>query len=123
MPKNTSVYDFAHFDIVVDEVLSGKIGKRLMVIWNVHTFDDPGIMKGEPVLIALMKTEAPNPALARALGKNLPRRNSRWWTIQQSTCGPAFVMPGTKAQIREARALTHGTGRNMDPEASSAGRE
>jgi hypothetical protein len=119
MPVNTSWYDFAHFDIVVDEVLSGKIGKRLMVIWNVRTFDHPGIMRGEPFLIALMKTEAPNPALARALGKDLPSRNARSWTIMRSPCGPAFVMPGTKAQMREARALTRGT----DRKTNSIGRE
>jgi hypothetical protein len=119
MPKNTSIFDFAQFDIVVDEVLSGKIGKRLMVIWNVRTFDDPGIMRGEPFLIALMKTEAPNPALERDLGKDLSRRNTRSWTIMQPPCARAFVMPGTKAQMREARALTRGIGRKTN----SIGRE
>src|SRR5687767_519913 len=45
--------DYARFDILVDEVLVGRAGRRLTVTWNNSTFSEPASMAAGPFLIAL----------------------------------------------------------------------
>lgn len=93
--------DYARFDILVDEVLLGKVGKTVSVVWQNSTFSEPEAMAPGPYLIALQRTSIPT--APPGSGDDVPPHlETGLWTMLQADCAAPFMYPVTREQTAAA---------------------
>jgi hypothetical protein len=97
--------DYARFTILVDEVLAGQAGRRLVATWDASTFREPPTMPPGPYLIALRDPRSALPPLRGPSATILPNREPGRLTVLQAPCAPAFIFPVGGADAAQVRSL------------------
>lgn len=96
--------DYARFDVMVDEVLSGQAERVIGVTWDNSTFNEPEAMPGRRYLVALRRL----PGEASAHGPGPAVRASPWPGAVipvQASCSRAFIFEETSAEARGVREI------------------
>ncbi|PZM07864.1 hypothetical protein [Rhizobium tubonense] len=88
----------AHFDIVVDEVLRGSVGRRLQISWSGGNYQLPPTLAPGPYFIALTDTSYP---FSNMPGFNMAKTGKL--TVLQPLCTRAFLFP---ADSKDAESTT-----------------
>ena len=101
MSKPIFISDYSMFDVVVDDVLIGKVPQTLTVTWHNSTFSTPEAMSPGPFLIALRHPSSRTPPL-RSSGTILADPESDHLTVLQAPCSSAFIFA---AESKEADAI------------------
>jgi hypothetical protein len=100
--------DYAHFNVLVDEVLVGAPPQVLSVTWDNSTFGEPKKLDEGPFLIALRKQDAQTPPLRGPSATILPVPEPQSLTILQAPCAPPFMLKATSAETKKVRDLLSG---------------
>jgi hypothetical protein len=99
------IWDYALFDVIVDEVLVGKAPKRISITWDNSTFGEPDTLPSGPFLIALRDPTAPIPPLRGPSGTIFPAPRQDLPTLLQAPCSSPFLLPVADAEARAVRAI------------------
>lgn len=100
--------DFARFDVVVDEVLTGAPPRIIPVTWNNSTFGEPETMAPGPYLIALRDPAAALPPLRGPSGFIPPNPDSSTLTLLQAPCSSPFLFSVASEEAGAVRRLVDG---------------
>lgn len=104
-PKQSLIWDYARFDVQVDEVLFGKSPRRLSVTWDNSTFGEPSALPGGPFLIALRGPTARIPPLRGPSATIQPPREPGRLTVLQAPCASPFIFESTSDNARTIRQI------------------
>ena len=77
--------DYARFDVVVEKVLKGNVGRKIRVTWNASPFAEPDHMTTASVVVALTKNTPTNRARSEAKSDEM--------IVFQPNCDAAFIFP------------------------------
>lgn len=84
--------DYARFDVLVDEVLTGKPPMLFSAVWDSMTSGEPMQMGTGPFLIALYDPKSPMPD-DYSFGENVSLSGKlRLLTVMQASCARAFLV-------------------------------
>jgi hypothetical protein len=97
--------DYARFDILVDDVLAGKAGRKLTVTWDNSTFGEPDSMPGGQYLIALREPSSNAPPLRGPSATILPNREPGSLTVLQAPCSSPFIVESPSDNATAIRAF------------------
>jgi hypothetical protein len=98
--------DYARFDILVDEVLKGQVGKTLTVTWDNSTFGDPDSIPPGQYLIALRSPKSTSiPPLRGPSATILPRPEPAAPTLLQAACADPFMFLSTSESAKAVRKI------------------
>lgn len=100
-----SLWDYARFDILVDQVLVGKAGAKLTATWDNSTFPEPASMPPGEYLIALRYAASPAPPLRGPSATLAPNREPALPTVLQAPCAGAFVLPVGSREAIDVRTV------------------
>lgn len=101
--------DYARFEVVVDEVLSGHPPQVIPVTWDNSTFGEPEAMKAVPYLIGLREPGSKAPPLRGPSATTLPTPEPESLTVLQAPCGQAFILETTSAEAQGIRSIVGGS--------------
>ena len=104
-PTKSLLWDHARFDVQVDQVLFGKVPRRLSVTWDNSTFGEPGQMPAGPFLIALRDPNSKTPPLRGPSATILPNREPGLLTVLQAPCASPFLFETTSDDARAIRQI------------------
>ena len=104
-PKQTLIWDYARFDVQVDEVLFGKAPRRLSVTWDNSTFEEPSELSSGPFLIALRDPTSRIPPLRGPSATIQPPRKPGRLTVLQAPCAGPFIFEPTSDNARAIRQI------------------
>lgn len=96
---------YARFDILVDEVLVGKVSQKLTVTWDNSTYEEPKSMASEPFLIALRDPRSGQLPLRGPSATILPNPEPSILTVLQAPCAIPFMFSSTSDESREIRGI------------------
>jgi hypothetical protein len=99
------ISDYARFVIKVDEVLSGKAPRRLIVTWDNSTYPEPQTMPVGSFVFALSRPPADRPSLRGPSPKGSSHRRPKLMTILQAPCTEAFIIGSGNDDARVVRGL------------------
>lgn len=102
-PKQILMSDYARFDVLVDEVLTGRAAKRITVTWDNSTFGEPRTMASGPFLIALRRAGSRTPPLRGPSATVLPDTKASLLTVLQAPCAGAFIFASESSYARTLR--------------------
>lgn len=94
--------DFAHFEIVVSEVVRGEAPKRLEVVWSNSTFGQPERIEPGPYLFALLEPISDEEGRGKVHFTPATGAFRAKYHPLQAPCGPAFIV---RADSDEAVAI------------------
>ena len=97
--------DYARFDILVDEVLIGRPGRRLTVTWDNSTFSEPASMPRGPFLIALRSPRSKMPPLRGPSAYIAPNPEPDTLTMLQAPCASPFLFEHGSEEARAVRRI------------------
>jgi hypothetical protein len=100
--------DYAHFSVLVDEVLVGQPPNVISVTWDNSTFGEPEKMKEGPYLIGLREPGSKSPPLRGPSATILPSPEPKSLTVLQAPCAPAFILEATGAEAKSIREMLGG---------------
>lgn len=101
MGKPIFISDYSTFEVLVDDVLIGKVPQTLTVTWHGSMFSIPETMPSGPFLIALRDPSSRMPPL-RSSGTILRDAESDHLAVLQAPCSSAFIFT---AESKEADAI------------------
>lgn len=104
-PKQSLIWDYARFDVQVDEVLFGKAPRRLSVTWDNSTFGEPSELPSGPFLVALRDPTARIPPLRGPSATIQPSREPGRLTVLQAPCASPFIFESTSDNARAIRQI------------------
>jgi hypothetical protein len=104
-PKQTLIWDYARFDVQVDEVLFGKAPRRLSVTWDNSTFGEPPSLPSGPLLIALRDPTSRIPPVRGPSATIQSPRDSRQLTVLQAPCASPFMFESTSDNALAIRQI------------------
>jgi hypothetical protein len=104
-PKQSLIWDYARFDVQVDEVLSGKAPRRLSVTWDNSTFGEPSELPSGPFLMALRDPSSRTPPLRGPSATIQPAREPGRLTLLQAPCASPFLFESISDNARAIRQL------------------
>jgi hypothetical protein len=110
-PKQSLLWDYARFDVQVDEVLVGKAPRRLSVTWDNSTFGEPSKLPSGPYLIALRDSDSRIPPVRGPSATIEPARERGRLTVLQAPCAKAFIFESTSDNARAIRKILNGRSR------------
>jgi hypothetical protein len=99
------LWDYAQFDVVVEEVIAGKAPRRLTVTWDNSTFGEPDTLAPGPYLIALRDPTSPIPPLRGPSGTIFPAPRQDLPTLLQAPCSSPFLLPVADKDASTVRAI------------------
>ncbi|HSF12418.1 MAG TPA: hypothetical protein VLA50_05540 [Erythrobacter sp.] len=99
------LWDYAQFDIVVDEVLLGQATSKITVTWDNSTFGEPESLDKGPYLIALRQSDSPAHPLRGPSAAVFPNKRPDLPTLLQAPCSSPFLFVEGSPQALEARSL------------------
>lgn len=99
------VTDYARFEVVVGEVLRGKVTKRFTATWDASTFAEPERAPSGLLLIALRYPNSKSPPLRGASATIFPNREPRSLTVLQAPCSAAFLFQAGGSQANAIRKM------------------
>ena len=97
--------DYARFDLLVDEVLSGQAGASIAVTWDNSTFGIPESMPAGPVLIALRRPGAPMLPLRAPSVTTLPDPEPGALAVLQAPCSDPFMFESASKRAVKVRNI------------------
>ena len=104
-PEQTSLSDYARFEVLVDEVLTGNAPSKVAVTWDNSTFDIPKEMAAGPFLLALRRPGSAMPPLRGPSATILPNKEPAVLTLLQAPCSSPFLFQTTSEQAQAVRQL------------------
>ena len=104
-PTETLLWDYARFDVEVDEVLVGKAPRKITATWDNSTFGEPGKMAPGPFLIALRDPSSKGPPIRGPSATILPSRERRILTVLQAPCAGPFLFDAQSEEARTVRQI------------------
>jgi hypothetical protein len=104
-PKQSLIWDYARFDVEVDEVLFGKAPRRLSVTWDNSTFGEPSELPSGPFVIALRDPDSRIPPLRGPSATIQPARERGRLTVLQAPCASPFIFEATSDNGRAIRRI------------------
>ncbi|MEN2710917.1 hypothetical protein ACQKOH_05460 [Sphingomonas sp. NPDC092331] len=102
------IWDYARFEVVVDQVLLGRAPRRLSVTWDNSTFDEPESMGPGPYLIALRNPARPIPPLRGPSATIFPAPRADLPTLLQAPCSSPFLLPAAGGDADAVRKILAG---------------
>ncbi|MDH4742609.1 hypothetical protein OMP43_01110 [Sphingomonas sp. CBMAI 2297] len=102
------IWDYARFEVVVDQVLLGRAPRRLSVTWDNSTFDEPESMAPGPYLIALRNPARPIPPLRGPSATIFPAPRADLPTLLQAPCSSPFLLPAAGGDADAVRGILAG---------------
>jgi hypothetical protein len=104
-PRARFLPDYARFEVVVDEVLLGNVGRTISVTWDNSTFPEPETMPAGPFLIALRDPRSASPPLRGPSATIVPNREPRSLTVLQAPCSTPFIFERASPEATEIRRI------------------
>ena len=104
-PRQSLIWDYARFDVQVDEVLFGKAPRRLSVTWDNSTFGEPSELPRRPFLIALRDPTSRIPPLRGPSATIQPSREPGRLTLLQAPCSSPLMFESTSDNARAIRQI------------------
>jgi hypothetical protein len=106
-PSEILLWDYARFDVLVSEVLTGTAPKKLSVTWDNSTFGEPEKMPSGPFLIALRNPSSKSPPLRGPSATIFPNREPKSLTVLQAPCASAFIFEETSSEAQAVRGIVN----------------
>lgn len=103
-PTKGLMSDYARFDVIVSQTLSGRVPKRFSVTWDNSTFGEAASLPTGQYLLALRKPGGRIPPLRGPSATILPDRKDGTMTILQSPCSSAFLFEVGSRETQAIRA-------------------
>jgi hypothetical protein len=97
--------DYAHFTVLVDEVLAGQPPRIISVTWDNSTFGEPETMEEGPYLIGLREPDSQMPPLRGPSATVLPSPEPESLTVLQAPCAPPFILGTSSAEAKTIRDM------------------
>ena len=104
-PPGRLMPDYARFDVIVDEVLLGNVGRSVRVTWDNSTFPEPDSMPAGPYLIALRARGSPTPPLRGPSATTSPSREPALPTVLQAPCSAPFIFEQASKEAQGVRRI------------------
>lgn len=99
------IWSYATFDVLIDEVLVGKVSGELAVTWDNSTYAEASSMPAGPFLIALRDPRSWQLPLRGPSATILPNAEPDILTVLQAPCAVPFMFPSTSDEAREIRGI------------------
>jgi hypothetical protein len=97
--------DYARFDVLIDEVLLGNVGRTISVTWDNSTFAEPESMAPGPFLIALRDPGSEAPPLRGPSATVTANPEPRSLTVLQAPCAEPFMFEIGSDQAAAVRRI------------------
>lgn len=99
------IWSYARFNVLIDEVLVGKVSQELTVTWDNSTYSEPTSMPSGPFLIALRDPRSGQLPLRGPSATFLPNSEPNLLTVLQAPCAGPFIFPSTSDEAREIQGI------------------
>ena len=104
--KRGYIWDYARFEVRVDEVLKGQADQTLTVTWDNSTFGEPDEIPPGPYLIALRNPDSNTiPPLRGPSATIFPRPEPDAPTLLQAPCASPFMFESTSKKAVALRKI------------------
>lgn len=97
--------DYARFDVVVDEVLLGTVGRTITLTWDNSTFTEPETLPPGPFLIAMRDPRSAAPPLRGPSAYSGPSREPDSLTVLQAPCSVPFMFARDSEEATAIRGI------------------
>ncbi|MCW3796205.1 hypothetical protein OMW55_00070 [Sphingomonas sp. BN140010] len=104
-PDKLLLSDYARFEVLVDEVLTGSVPSKIVVTWDNSTFGEPKEMESGPFLLALRRPGSVMPPLRGPSATILTNKEPNLLTLLQAPCSSPFLFKTTSEQAQAVRQL------------------
>jgi len=104
-----SLHDYGLLTVRVDEVIKGKVPKKVQLYWWNSTFGLPESLDIEtPLLIGAVSAEGQNPPLRGGSATVFPTRRPDLLQLLQAPCSQAFLLDDTRQNVDNVRTILRG---------------
>ena len=107
LADESSVFDYAKFDILIDEVLMGKAARTISVTWDNSTFEFPESMPSGQLLIASRDPRSGTLPLRGPSATIVPNPELDTLTVLQAPCSDPFIFASDSDEAREILKILH----------------
>jgi hypothetical protein len=106
------IFDYARFNVAIDEVLKGEAGRALTVTWDNSTFSEPDDLPPGQYLLALRNSDSTTiPPLRGPSATIFPRPEPGEPTLLQAPCAPPFMFKSGSNEAAAVRKILRRQGR------------
>lgn len=104
-----SIFDYARFDVQIDEVLKGEAPSFVTVTWDNSTFAEPDTITPGQYLVALRSPKSSRiPPLRGPSATIMPTPDRHLPTVLQAPCSEAFIFATGSEEAAGVRTILGG---------------